>query len=50
VSLRLLEVLFPFILQLLIHDATKSGLIDLNAAHLGLERLVQKLVKLLIVH
>jgi hypothetical protein len=49
-SLRLLEVLFPFLLKLLIHDATKRGLIDLNAAHLGLERLIQKLVKLFIVH
>ena len=50
VILRLLEVLLPLLLEVLVDDAAKGGLVDLHTALFGLERLVQKLVDFLILH
>ena len=50
VVLRLLEVLLPLLLEVLVHDAAKGGLVDLHAAQFGLERLVQKFVDFFVLH
>jgi hypothetical protein len=44
VVLRLLEVLLPFLLEVVVHGAAERGLVDLHATQLGLEGLVEQLV------
>ena len=46
----LLEILLPLLLQVLVLRAADGGLVDLDAALLGLERLVEKLVYLFDLH
>ena len=50
VVLGLLEILLPLLLEIVVHGALDGGPIDLDATLLGLDRLVEKLVELLILH
>ena len=46
----LLEILLPFFLEVGIDDALECGLINLDAAPFGLQRLIQKLGDLFVLH
>ena len=50
VVLRLLEVLLPFLLEVVVHGAAERRLVDLHAAELGLEGLVEQLVDFFVLH
>jgi hypothetical protein len=47
---RLIQVALPFLLEIVVQDATKGRLVHLDPALFRLERLVEKLVKLHVLH
>lgn len=50
VGLGLLQVFFPFLLQLVVQNTAERSLIDHRAAHLRFESLIEKLGELFPVH
>jgi hypothetical protein len=50
VVLRLLEIFFPLFFQLFVLHTAQRGRVDLYAAQLGFQRLIQKLMDLRLVH
>src|SRR5690606_10287115 len=50
VTLRLFQILFPLLPQVVVHDTLEGSLVDLDSAQLGFERLECELLDLLVLH